>query len=155
MSNYRPLFLLSVPSKILESCVADMIAKHVFSENEARHWQPMGLPRREIDRAITHPLESVSFHQSYPSFVGIYAFHGQHKPPSPAQQRIFLLIFIATIREIFCLSPLLVMRIWCHFFPSWIPFDHSNFSLSLQPHSIIKPNWSDSAPRPEVRLYSI
>ena len=35
MSNYRPLFLLSVPSKILESCVADMIAKHVFSENEA------------------------------------------------------------------------------------------------------------------------
>ena len=35
MSNYRPLSLLSVPSKILESCVADMIAKHVFSENEA------------------------------------------------------------------------------------------------------------------------
>ena len=35
MSNYRPLSLLSVPSKILESCVVDMIAKHVFSENEA------------------------------------------------------------------------------------------------------------------------
>ena len=35
MSTYRPLSLLSVPSKILESCVADMIAKHVFSENEA------------------------------------------------------------------------------------------------------------------------
>ena len=35
MSNYRPLSLLSVPRKILESCVADMIAKHVFSENEA------------------------------------------------------------------------------------------------------------------------
>ena len=35
MSNYRPLSLLSVPSKILESCAADMIAKHVFSENEA------------------------------------------------------------------------------------------------------------------------
>ena len=35
MSNYRPLSLLSVPSKILESCAAGMIAKHVFSENEA------------------------------------------------------------------------------------------------------------------------
>lgn len=35
MSNYRPLSLLSVPSKILESCVADMIANHVYSENEA------------------------------------------------------------------------------------------------------------------------
>ena len=35
VSNYRPLSLLSVPSKILESCVADMIAKYVFSENEA------------------------------------------------------------------------------------------------------------------------
>ena len=35
MSNYRPLSLLSVPSMILESCVADMIAKHVFLENKA------------------------------------------------------------------------------------------------------------------------
>ena len=53
------------------------------------------------------------------------------------------LIFIATIRQIFCLSPLLLMRIWCQFFPSWIPFEHSNFSLRLQPHSPIKPDWSD------------
>ena len=35
MSNYRSLSLLNVPSKISESCVADMIKKHVFSENEA------------------------------------------------------------------------------------------------------------------------
>ena len=35
IGNYRPLSLLSVPSKILESCVADMIAKQVFSENQA------------------------------------------------------------------------------------------------------------------------
>ena len=35
MGNYRPLSLLSVPSKILESCVANMIVKHVFSDNEA------------------------------------------------------------------------------------------------------------------------
>lgn len=56
MSNYCPLSLLSVPSKILEACVADMITKHVFSKNEAlvtdNQW---GLPKRKIDRAITHP----------------------------------------------------------------------------------------------------
>ena len=73
-----------------------------------------------------------------------YAFHiQQHKAPSSPEQRIFPLIFIATIRQIFCLSPLLLMRIWCQFFPSWIPFEHSNFSLRLQPHSPIKPDWSD------------
>ena len=72
-----------------------------------------------------------------------YTFHRQHKPPSSPEQRIFPLIFIATIRQIFCLSPLLLMRIWCQFFPSWIPFEHSNFSLRLQPHSPIKPNGSD------------
>ena len=72
-----------------------------------------------------------------------YAFHRQHKPPSSPEQRIFPLIFIATIRQIFCLSPLLLMRIRCQFFPSWIPFEHSNFSLRLQPHSPIKPDWSD------------
>ena len=42
-----------------------------------------------------------------------------------------------------CLLPLLLMRIWCQFFPSWIPFEHSKFSLRLQPHSPIKPDWSD------------
>ena len=72
-----------------------------------------------------------------------YAFHRQHKPPSSPEQRIFPLIFTATIRQIFCLSPLLLMRIWYQFFPSWIPFEHSNFSLRLQPHSPIKPDWSD------------
>ena len=30
--NYSPLSLLNVPSKILESCVADTIVSHVFSE---------------------------------------------------------------------------------------------------------------------------
>ena len=68
-----------------------------------------------------------------------YAFHRQRKPLSSPEQRIFPLIFIATIRQIFCLSSLLPMRI----FPSWIPFEHSNFSLRLQPHSPIKPDWSD------------
>ena len=40
-----------------------------------------------------------------------YAFHQQHKPPSSPEQRIYPLIVIATIRQIFCLSPLLLKRI--------------------------------------------
>ena len=72
-----------------------------------------------------------------------YTFHRQHKLPSSPEQRIFPLIFVETIRQIFCLSPLLLMRIWCQFFPFWIPFEHSNFSLRLRPHSPIKPDWSD------------
>ena len=73
-----------------------------------------------------------------------YTFHRQHKPPSSPEQRMFPLIFIGTIWQIFCLLPVLLMRnIWCQFFPSWIPFEHSNFSLRLQPHSPIKPDWSD------------
>ena len=32
IGNYSPLSLLNVPSKILESCVADTIVSHVFSE---------------------------------------------------------------------------------------------------------------------------
>ena len=39
-----------------------------------------------------------------------YAFHRQHKLPSFPEQRIFPLIFIATIWQIFCLSPLLLMH---------------------------------------------
>ena len=38
-----------------------------------------------------------------------YAFHRQHKLPSSPEQRIFPRIFTATIRQIFCLSPLLLM----------------------------------------------
>ena len=71
------------------------------------------------------------------------ACHRQHKPSSSPEQRIFPLIFIATMRQIFCLSPLLLRRIRCHFFPSWIPFEHFNFSLRLLPHIAIKPDWSD------------
>ena len=72
-----------------------------------------------------------------------YAFHRQQKPPSSPEQIICPLIFNAMIGQIFCLSLLLLMRIWCQFFPLWIPFEHSNFSLRLQPHSPIKPDWTD------------
>ena len=68
-----------------------------------------------------------------------YTFHRQHKPPSSPEQRIFPLIF----RQIFCLSPLLLMRICCQFFPSWIRFEHSNFSFKLQSRSPFKPDWSN------------
>lgn len=42
------------------------------------------------------------------------------------------------IRQIFCLSPLPLMRIWCQIVPLWILFEHSNFSIRLQPHSSIE-----------------
>ena len=32
--NYWPVSLLSIPSKILESCVSDTVVSHVFRENE-------------------------------------------------------------------------------------------------------------------------
>ena len=33
MNNYRPISLLSVPSKIMESCVSDAVVRHVFQNN--------------------------------------------------------------------------------------------------------------------------
>ena len=35
-SNYRPISLLSVPSKILESCVSDTILQHVVDNGLLR-----------------------------------------------------------------------------------------------------------------------
>ena len=34
IGNYRPLSMLSVPSKILESCVTDSVVDHVFTRNQ-------------------------------------------------------------------------------------------------------------------------
>ena len=33
INNYRPISLLSVPSKIMESCVSDTVVRHVFQNN--------------------------------------------------------------------------------------------------------------------------
>ena len=33
IDNYRPISLLSVPSKIMESCVSDTVVRHVFQNN--------------------------------------------------------------------------------------------------------------------------
>ena len=32
-NNYRPISLLTVPSKIIESCVSESIVRHVFQNN--------------------------------------------------------------------------------------------------------------------------
>ena len=87
------------------------------------------------------PLVSVSFHQSCPRFDGICSIDSTSRQVLLSKE--WSLIFIATIRQIFCLSPLLLMCIRCQFFPSWIPFEHSNFSLRSQTQSPIKPDWSD------------
>lgn len=36
-NNYRPISLLSVPSKIVESCVSDAVVRHIFQNNLVRH----------------------------------------------------------------------------------------------------------------------
>ena len=38
-SNYRPISLLSAPSKIMESCVSDTIVRHVFDNNLITDYQ--------------------------------------------------------------------------------------------------------------------
>ena len=75
-----------------------------------------------------------------------HTFHRQHKPPKPPsspEQGLFSLIFIATIRQIFCLSPLMLMRIWCQFFFIVNTVWTLQLLFRLQPHSPIKPDWSD------------
>ena len=51
------------------------------------------------------------------------------------EQRIFPLILISTIQQIFCLSPLLLMHIWCQITPLWVLFERSICSFRLQPQS--------------------
>ena len=77
-----------------------------------------------------------------------YTFHRQHKPRNSPEQRIFPLTFIATIRLVSIrLSPLLLMRIWCQFFQSWIPFEHSNFSLRLNQIEVTSETWTSIVSR--------
>ena len=134
--------LLSGP-KLQNTNCTDM-----FSTAVTRHKQQTSGRLRTTNNTIVKCFFQVHapgkcFISSIVSKFWWYTFHRQHKPPSSPEQRIFPLTFIATIRQIFCLSPHLLMRIRCQFFPSWIPFEHSNFSLTLQPHSPIKPDWSD------------
>ena len=72
------------------------------------------------------PLVSASFHQSGPSFDGIRSIDNPSREII-FEQIIFPLIFISTIRQIFCLPPLLLMRIWCQIVPLWIRLNTPNF----------------------------
>ena len=56
------------------------------------------------------PLVSASFHQSGPGFDGIRSVDNPSREVL-FEQIIFPLIFISTMRQIFCLPPLLLMRI--------------------------------------------
>ena len=67
------------------------------------------------------PLVSVSFHQSCPSFDGIRSIDNTSRQVLLSKE-----YFLWSSLQRFDksrLSPLLLMRIWCQFFPSWIPFD--------------------------------
>ena len=124
--------------------------KRIFSQAKLtvlRRFQTSGRLRKNnwILKGFQIHVPGKCFVSSIMSKFWWYVFHRQHKPLSSPQQRIFPLIFIATIRQIFCLSPLLLMCIRCQFFASWIPFEHFNFSLRLQPHYIpIKTDWRTS-----------
>ena len=82
-------------------------------------------------------VESVSFHQSCLGLDGMRSINNA-SPQVLFEQRIFLLIFIATIQQIFCLSPLLLMHIWCQIAPLWVLFERSICSFRLQPQSPIE-----------------
>lgn len=62
--NYRPLSILSVPSKILESCVNDTIVDHVLNFNRlASNGQPMG-----ISQGLFHWASSCPFNGNLETF---------------------------------------------------------------------------------------
>ena len=110
--------LLSGPKPQNTNCT-DM-----FSTAVMRHKQQTSGRLRTANNTIVKcffkfmPLVSVSFHQSCPSFDGIHSIVSTSRQVLLSKEYYFPLIFIATIRQIFCLSPLLLMRIRCQFFPS-------------------------------------
>ena len=82
-------------------------------------------------------VESVSFHQSRLGLDGMRSINNGC-PQVIFEQRIFPLIFISTIQQLFCLSPLLLMHIWCQIAPLWVLFECSICSFRLQPQSPIE-----------------
>ena len=102
-----------------------------------------GRLRTNIVKGFQIHVPGMCFISSIMSKFWWHAFHRQHRPPISPEQRIFPLIFIATIRQIFCLSRLMLMHTRCQLSPSWIPFEHFNFSWRRHPHSPIKPDWTD------------
>ena len=87
-----------------------------------------GRLRTNIVRGFQIHVPGMCFISSFMSKFWWHAFHRQHRPPISPEQRTFPVIFIATIRQIFCLSRLMLMHTRCQLCPSWIPFEHFNFS---------------------------
>ena len=103
-----------------------------------RRWRNVKTTNNNSERFFKFmPLVSVSFHQSCPGFDGMRSIDNASREVL-FEQRIFPLIFISTIRQMFCLSPLLLMRIWCEIVPLWKPFEHPNSSFRLQADSPIE-----------------
>ena len=94
-----------------------------------------------------HAPGKCQLHQSSPGLDGMRSIDNAGRQVL-FEQRIFPLIFISTIRQIFCLSPLLLMRIECQIGPLWIPFEHTNFLLDYSHKGPLK--WP---PRTELKLY--
>ena len=97
-------------------------------------------------------VESVSFHQSRLGLDGMRSINNGC-PQVIFEQRIFPLIFISTIQQLFCLSPLLLMHIWCQITPLWVLFERSICSFRLQPQSpteVTSKIWSSIIPFSDV-----
>lgn len=62
IGNYRPLSLLSVPSKILELCVADSIVSHVFNEELVTDNQWAYRKGRSTELLLAHLNKNCAFY---------------------------------------------------------------------------------------------
>ena len=97
-------------------------------------------------------VESVSFHQSCLGLDGMCSIDNA-SPKILFEQRIFPLIFISRIQQVFCLSPPLLMHIWCQIAPLWVLFERSICSFKLQPQSPIEVTskiWTSIVPFSDV-----
>ena len=92
-----------------------------------------GRLRTNIVKGFQIHVPGMCFISSIMSKFWWHAFHGQQRQPISPEQRTFPVIFIATTRQIFCLSRLMLMHTRCQLCPSWIPFEHFTFSWRWQP----------------------
>ena len=138
---WRRHVLLSGPKLQNTNCT------ETFSATATRHKQQTSGRLQTVNNTVVNSFSNSCpwqvFHFINPLQVLMVCVPSTAQAASSPEQRIFPRIFIAIIRQIVCLTPLLLMRIWSQFFPSWIPFEHSNFSLRLSPHSPIKQDWGD------------
>ena len=118
----------------------------VFSTSVTRHKQETSSCLRTANNTIVKcsfkfmPLVSVSFHQSCPSFDGMRSIDNTSRQVLLRKESDLHcndstnLLSLATSANAYLESILSIVN---------IPFEHFNFSLTLQPHSPIKPEWSD------------